>query len=141
MHETRTEAEVLESMGCAETPEQALAFMGLDRVDFAGLSPIRRLQLAIVQEAIYDALADRADRIYGCWTRGQVLAWISAPYESGDELADLSTFEGCCHGVGLDPDYLRRLILSAPVGPRRRWMNRRSGASAAPTSTRKRRAA
>ena len=113
MHDTRTEAEVLESLGCAETSEHARLLMGLEASRPADLAPIARLQLAMIQEAINDILIPAGNAEVRAEKRETAVAWIAAGYRSGRTVADIITFEGCCLSLDIDPGWLRRLIHEA----------------------------
>jgi len=116
MHDLRTEAEVLESMGCAETSEHARLLMGLEASRPANLAPIARLQLAMIQEAINDILIPAGNAEARAEKRETAVAWVAAGYRSGRTVADIITFEGCCLSLDLDPDWLRRMIREADRG-------------------------
>lgn len=93
---------------CAETDLSALRErLGLDRALSVALTGERRLQMAMVEAAIWDVLAPDK-RATPRDIRG-ALAWMARGYNSSIH-PDVKTFEGCCESVGLDPDAVRRAV-------------------------------
>ena len=116
MSASETEVEVLSRLGCADAAEAILDLFSRVRIDVH--CGVRRLQIAMLETAVSDALRARPMRArYGGDTsRETALAWIHGEYGGWDEAPDTTTFAGICESLGLDAEWLRAGIRAAMPG-------------------------
>ena len=105
---------------CDESADQLRERLGLDRRQIRELSGERRLQLAMIEQAIKDLLDP--DRKTTAHEIQESRIWMNASYGS-HRFPDIATFDGCCESLGLDPDGLRCAVTRLMVRGSRPRMN------------------
>lgn len=92
-----------------ETASQLRERLGYERRTLREQTGERRLQLALVEQAIKDMIAPEAKTTPREVEESRI--WILCTYDS-HPCPDVGTFDGCCLSLGLDPDMIRDRVFA-----------------------------